>query len=268
MRNILTLDIGNSDIVSVLYSAKGDRLADQRKPTLKEESYLKYTTFFEELNKAFDIAEPPAAVITSCVVPYIREMVMEVLAKVYPDSRNYRVAPGMVPDLIVEMADPRELGADLAATAVGAYQKYKDIVIIADLGSASKLTVIDETYHFIGGIIMPGIAFQARSLHQMIPHLPDIELKKPATVMGHDTISCIQSGIINGALQSVLGLAREVEKEAGRTCHKVITGGLAKLYSTDDLEDFEYDEFLLSDGLYHIASYWLDSDSEPEIYHP
>lgn len=267
MESILTLDIGNSDIVSVLYQADGRRLGDQRKSTIKEESYKKYNDFFRELDSDLAIEEPPAAVIVSCVVPYIREMVLEVLDKVYPDSRIYRVAPGMVPDLIVEMPDPRELGADLAATAVGAYQKYRDIVIIADLGSASKLTVIDEDYRFIGGIIMPGIGFQAKSLHQMIPHLPEIELKKPASVMGRDTISSIQSGIINGALQSVLGLAREVEKETGRKCRKVITGGLAKLFSAKDLEDFEYDEFLLSDGLYHIARYWLDSPAEPVIIH-
>ncbi len=267
MESILTLDIGNSDIVSALYRGDGRRMGDQRRATIKEESYRKYTEFFQALNADLAIEEPPTAVIISCVVPYIREMVLEVLDKVYPSSRIYRMAPSMVPDLTVEMEDPRELGADLAATAVGAYQKYGDIVIIADLGSASKLTIIDETYRFIGGIIMPGISFQAKSLHQMIPHLPEIELKKPASVMGRDTISSIQSGIINGALQSVLGLAREVEKETGRRCHKVITGGLAKLYSAEDLEDFEYDEFLLSDGLFHIARYWLDSPTEPVIMH-
>ncbi len=265
METILALDIGNSDIVSVLYDGDGTRLSDQRKPTIKEESYKKYMTFFNELDTEFQIEEAPEAVIVSCVVPYIREMVLEVLKNVYPDSRIYRVAPGMAPDLIVDMPDPRELGADLAATAVGAYQKYNDMVIVADLGSASKLTIINEDYHFIGGIIMPGIGFQAKSLHQMIPHLPEIELKKPASVMGQDTITSIQSGIINGALQSVLGLAREVEKETGRKCQKVITGGLSKLYSSEDLEDFEYDEFLLSDGLYHIARYWLDSPEEPVI---
>lgn len=265
METILTLDIGNSDIVSALYQIDGLRLGDQRKATIKEESSKKYLGFFHELDKELAIAEPPAAVIVSCVVPSIQEIVLKVLTKVYPHSRIYRVVPGMVPNLIVEMENPQELGADLVATAVGAYQKYRDIVLVADLGSASKLTVIDENYHFIGGIIMPGIGFQAKSLHQMIPHLPEIQLKKPASVMGKDTISSIQSGIINGALQSILGLAREVEKETNRKCRKVITGGLAKLYQDSDLEDFVYDEFLLSDGLYHIAKYWLDAPTEPVL---
>lgn len=264
MSGILTLDIGNSDVVSVLYSDEGQHLWDDRRPTLKEVNYKRYRDFFHQLNGRLG-AETPTAVIVSCVVPYIREMVLEVMAETYPASKIYRVAHGMTPDLKVGMENPRELGADLAATAVAAYHKYRGLVIVADLGSASKLTVIDENYNFIGGIIMPGIAFQAKSLHQMIPQLPEIELKKPEQVMGVDTISSIQSGIINGGLQAVLGLSRAVEKEIGRPCHKVITGGLAKLFSPEDLEDFDYDEFLLSDGLYQIAKYWLNQGREPDL---
>ncbi|MFZ2257001.1 MAG: type III pantothenate kinase [Clostridiaceae bacterium] len=267
MSGILTLDIGNSNIVTVLYDRAGNRLADDRQETIKEENYRKYKEFFQSINTSLPVHRPDA-VILSCVVPYVRETVYKVMAEVYPDSVLYRVAPGMVPDMTVCLEEPRELGADIAATTVGAYHKYKELTIIADLGSATKLGVVDEAFNMRGGIIMPGIAFQARSLHQMIPHLPDIELKRPAKVIGDNTIHSIQSGIINGSLGAIIELGRAIEKELGQKCHKLITGGLAKLFQPEDLQDFEYDEFLLSDGLYHIANYWLNSPTQPEIYHP
>lgn len=259
MSTILTLDIGNSDIVSVLYGIDGTRLLDDRRPTIKEENSRKYRTFFHDLNEAFRL-EDPTAVILSCVVPYIRETVARVMAEAYPKSRIYQVRPGIVPEMRVLLEEPLELGADIIATNAGAWHKYKDWTIVADLGSATKLGLLDDQFNFHGGIIIPGIAFQARSLHQMIPHLPEIELQKPERIVGYNTITSIQSGIINGSLAAVVELGRRIEAEVGRPCRKVITGGLAKLFSAEDLMDFEYDEFLLSDGLYQIANSLLKKE--------
>lgn len=259
MDTILTLDIGNSDMVAVLYDLDGNHLADDRRPTIKEENFKKYRSYFHELNTRFS-GDTPKAIILSCVVPYVRETVLDIMAEIYAASRRINVAPGIVPEMNVMLEEPRELGADIIATNVGAYHKYHDWAIVADLGSATKLSVIDGAFNFHGGIIIPGIAFQARSLHQMIPHLPDIELKKPERIIGNDTISSIQSGIINGSLSAVIELARRIDREIGHTCKKVITGGLVKLFPPEDLVDLEYDEFLLSDGLYQIARRQLDSN--------
>lgn len=252
MQTILTLDIGNSDMVAVLYDLEGNHLADDRQMTIKEENFKKYRTYFHDLNEKFQ-ETAPRAVIVSCVVPYVRETLLAVIGEVYPESRHINVAPGIVPEMNVMLEEPRELGADIIATNVGAWHKYHDWTVVADLGSATKLGVIDGDFNFHGGIIIPGIGFQARSLHQMIPHLPEIELKKPARIIGNDTISSIQSGIINGSLAAVIELARRIDQETGHTCRKVITGGLVNLFDPEDLEDFEYDEFLLSDGLCQIA---------------
>lgn len=258
MSGILTLDIGNSDTVAVLYGRDGKRRADLRRPSIKEDNFKKYRLYFRDLNDEFNESQPEA-VILSCVVPFLRDTVLRVMEEMYPESRIINVAPGIVPEMNVLLEEPRELGADLIATNAGAYHKYRDWTIIADLGSATKLGVIDGDFNFYGGVIIPGIAFQASSLHQMIPHLPDIELKKPERIIGSDTIGSIQSGIINGTLAAVLELARRIETEMGHPCRKVITGGLAKLFDPADLEDFQYDEFLLSEGLFQIALCQLDT---------
>ncbi len=263
MSGILTLDIGNSDIVSVLYAQDGTRLGDDRQATIKEENFKKYRSFFQKIIQQLRVVTPEA-VILSCVVPYVRETVFRVMEETWPETRLINVAPGILPEMKVLLEEPRELGADIIATNAGAYHKYKDWTIVADLGSATKLGVIDGDFNFYGGIIIPGIAYQAKSLHQMIPHLPDIELKKPDCIVGNNTIASIQSGIINGSLAAVVELGRRIEAEMEHPCRKIITGGLAKLFQPEDLAGFEYDEFLLSDGLYQIARARIsDGSAEP-----
>lgn len=252
---ILTIDIGNSDIVTVLYDDEGTILLTDRQPTIKEENYRRYRAFFEDMNAHFD-KEALTVVTTSCVVPYIRACVREVLRDMYPHAARYLLQTELVPDMKIELKEPRELGADIIATSYGAFHKYPQPTIVADLGSASKISVVDEHKTFLGGIIMPGIAFQAKSLHQMIPHLPEMEIVKPESIIGHDTMGSIQSGIINGTLAAIIELAKEIEEELGRSCTWLITGGLAKLFSAEDLEGYIYDEFLLNDGLYHLSRAW------------
>lgn len=254
---ILTIDLGNSNIVSVLYNRRGNRLQDDRQMTIKEESYQKYREYLNDLMEGFG-SPPIVAVTTSCVVPYLRACLREVIKDILPDAKHFQVQRDMVPNLEIHLTEPRELGADLIATAYGALGKYHQPTIIADLGSATKLTVVDQPEVFLGGVIMPGISFQAKSLHQMIPHLPRMEVAKPDNIIGHDTMECIQSGIVNGTLAAIIELAKQIEREIDHPCQWVITGGLAKLFQEKDLDRYQYDEFLLSDGLCYLTRQWLD----------
>lgn len=254
---ILTIDLGNSNIVSVLYDHEGKRIKDDRQMTIKEESYSKYREFLKDLLEDFGSPELEA-VTTSCVVPYLRACLRSVVKDLLPEAKHYQVQRDMVPELEVHLKEPRELGSDLIATCYGALGKFDQPTIIADLGSATKLTIVKQPEVFLGGVIMPGISFQAKSLHQMIPHLPRMEVAKPEKIIGHDTMECIQSGIVNGTLAAIIQLAEEIEIEIDSQCSWVITGGLAKLFNEKDLGRYHYDEFLLSDGLYYLSRRWLD----------
>ena len=254
---ILTIDLGNSNIVSVLYDRSGNRIRDDRQMTIKEEGYQKYREYLSDLLECFG-SPTIAAVTTSCVVPYLRACLREVIKDILPDAKHYQVQRDMVPNLEIHLTEPREIGADLIATAYGALGKYHQPTIIADLGSATKLTVVEQPEVFLGGVIMPGISFQAKSLHQMIPHLPRMEVAKPDKIIGHDTMECIQSGIVNGTLAAIIELAKQIEREIEQECQWVITAGLAKLFQEKDLFPYQYDEFLLSDGLCHLTRQWLE----------
>lgn len=246
---ILTVDVGNSNIVCVLYSREGERLWDTRHQTMKNPQEGEYREFFA--NHKYRSEREIQGVIVSCVVPHVFEEIRQAVTEVYED-RVVFLDTYTLDDFEIRLDNPRELGADLLATSYAAREFYPQPVIVADLGSASKLTAVQGDV-FLGGLIMQGIGNMARTLHMTIPHLPEIPLVRPQKVIGNDTIECIQSGIINGAFASVAELARQMEEEIGRPCKKLLTGGYAKLYPLfSDHSDFEYNEFLLSDGLFFV----------------
>lgn len=253
---ILTIDIGNSNIVSVVYDGE-KRLLDDRCETVRQNSYNIQSLIFTKIRKVLNLEnEKLEFVVLSCVVPSIQKSVIRALEDVFKcEVKTFNYAT--IKDMKIEMENPLVVGSDLLATNAGAWFKYKEACIICDLGSASKIMYIDENFVFTGGIIMPGIYFQAKSLHDMIPQLPIIDIELPKSVLGHDTESCIQSGIINGTYQAILGLSREIEEKAGRKCRKILTGGLAKIYLEGDIDEFIYDEFLLNDGMNYIARNYM-----------
>ncbi len=242
---IYTIDIGNSNIVGVVFDSKGNIVYDSRIETIKTKDKKGYTDIFESEKNSFE--EEPEAVVLSCVVPTVKELVLEVLKEVF-DSEIIDLSVKLLSDIEIKLDNPLELGADLLATTYGAIAEYNKPCIVADLGSATKITVIDENNVFLGGVIMQGIGFTASSIHDMIPHLPNIEIERPEKIIGHNTIECIQSGVINGAIAAVCEITRRIEVEVGKKCKKVITGGYSKLF--DDTCDLVYDEFLLSKGLF------------------
>lgn len=243
---ILTIDIGNSNIVSIVYDDLGNKVFLKRENTLKEVGYQEYYTIFDILKE--EIGLSIEAIALSCVVPSMQKHITNSLMDVFGVKVDM-IQTSKVRDLKVSLDNPDELGADYVATAVGAHAKYHQPVIIVDMGSATKIGVIDESLNFLGGVIQPGIGSVTRALKRDIPHLPDIELIQPKSVLGRDTIECIQSGIVNGALASVIELSNQIEHDLNIKCIRILTGGYANLYHS--CVPFIHDESLLNDGLFH-----------------
>ncbi len=244
---IYTVDIGNSNIVGVVFDSNGTIVYDSRMETIKTNDREGYLDLFKKEKKNF--SEKPEALVLSCVVPAVQDLVIEVLNEVF-DCQVINLNVQLLDDIEIKLDNPLELGADILATTYGAISEYNLPCIVADLGSATKITAIDENSVFLGGIIMQGIGFTASSIHDMIPHLPNIEIEKPDKIIGHNTIECIQSGVINGAIAAVCEVTRRIEVEVGAKCKKIITGGYSKLF--DETCDLVYDEFLLSKGLLEV----------------
>ncbi len=247
---LLTIDIGNTNVVAVIYDEKKARRYTQRFQTMKEKPLEFYTNWLTSdlLPNIADL--PVSAYCLSCVVPSIVDDVRTALTTVL-GVKGVNVSTKTVPDFIVHLTRPDELGADFIATAFGAMAKYDLPIILADLGSATKISVLNARGEFEGGIISPGVGISIDALNRFIPHLPEIKMEVPTKVIGKDTITSMQSGWLYGTIASVEGLADKIEREVGMDCVRVLTGGYSiSLHSS--FTGFSFDEFLLNEGLYEI----------------
>lgn len=244
MENILTVDVGNSDIVFIIYNENKDIVYKKRIPTEKNPEFYKENTFKfikEEFKENINLT------VTSIVVPTIRENLKTSLREI-SNGEIVDVVP-LYSGFDVGYEESKELGADFIASGWGALYSYKKPSIIIDMGTASKISVVDFPNKFLGGIIQPGIGQLVEIIHNNIPHLPKVQIKKPKTVIGFTTIEFIQSGIIYGAFESLLGLSERMKIELKKDAQIIFTGGYSNLYK-DEKGDFVFDFDLVNKGLY------------------
>ena len=247
---LLTIDIGNSNIVCVVYSDSKEKLYDARYETIKEDVKSAYRDFV--LNQIYPLKDKYnlEAFIVSSVVPSVDQMFFETV-EISLGIKGYKCTTETVSEFEILLMNPKELGADFIATSYGAMCKYKTPIVVADLGSATKLSAINSRGQFAGGIIMPGLRISQDALNRFIPHLPTIPLDIPKSVLGIDTITAMQAGLMFSTIDSITGIAQRIENEFNEKCTRILTGGLSILIK-DHTESFIYEPFLLNEGLYEI----------------
>ncbi len=241
---ILTIDIGNSNTVFVGYNTQKEIVYEHRVLTFKKNTEVLLTTLLKEIDIQVE------DIIVSCVVPAIQDTVLKVLENKF--SIKPKLVNGTTVDkFIINIDQPETLGADLICTAVGASSKYDTPVIVVDIGTASKITLTNNGNTYEGGVIWPGIGSSLKSMVEMIPHLPTVDLVMPETVLGKNTIHAIKSGMLYGIVAQIEGISNMIEKEIGQKCQRVLTGGYSVIFR-HLLPEFEYEEHLVSDGLIEI----------------
>lgn len=247
---ILTIDVGNSNCVLVLYDENYDLKYEHREDTLKIGTKQAFKVWMDgmldPILKDFEVDD----FALSCVVPSITSILIEILQDKL--LRNgFILSMDEVKDFVVHLDHPQELGADLIATSYGAMRKFDMPCIIADLGSATKITVINEKFEFASGLILPGLKVAQSAMNAFIPHLPSIPLHFPEKLLGRDTISCMQAGLMFSTVDAIIGMSQRIEKALNIKCTKVLTGGLSVLLK-EALEEFEYVPYLLNEGLLYL----------------
>lgn len=247
---LLTLDIGNTNVVAVVYDKEKRLVYSSRFVTIKQDARQFYMQWLTDnilpLRSEFRIS----AFCLSCVVPSITESVLSSLRQVL-GVEGINVTTKTVPEFVIHLDKPEELGADFIATSYGAMAKYPLPIILADLGSATKISVINASGEFEGGIISPGVGISIDALNRFIPHLPEIKMEVPRHIIGKDTVSSMQSGWLYGTIASVEGMAEKIEHELGEAATHVLTGGYS-ISLHHAFTGFSYDEYLLNEGLFEI----------------
>lgn len=226
---ILTLDIGNTNMKTALFDGMEMkqywRVATDRNRTSDE-----YGIILMNLLKNSDIdPKDIEGIMMSSVVPQIN-FTIEHMCRNYFGMEPMKIEPGIKTGINIKYENPRELGGDRIANAVAAYELYGGPCITIDFGTATTFGAISEKGEFLGGAICPGLKLAAEALTERTAKLPRFELAKPESVIGKNTVTNMQAGIVYGYIGQVNYLIERMKREMGVPNVKVIaTGGLSVL---------------------------------------
>ena len=146
--------------------------------------------------------------------------------------------------------DPRAIGADRIVDAVAAYEKYGGPVLVLDFGTATTYDLITEKGEFAAGITAPGIRISSEALGKQTAKLPNIEIRKPKSILAQETISSMQAGLVYGQIGQTEYIIRKVKEESGIGQLRVVaTGGLGWLIADETDAIDIYDSYLTLEGL-------------------
>jgi len=245
---LLVMDVGNSNIVLGCY--QGDSLITQwRMVTEQRRTSDEYGMILKNLFAASGLAlSDTKAIIISCVVPSMLTTLGEMTIK-YFGLTPLVVGPGVKTGMAISYDNPEEVGADRIVNAVAAYEKYRQSLIVVDFGTATTFDYISPDGAYMGGAIAPGLSIACEALFQRTSKLPRVELVKPGTVVGRNTIAGMQAGIIFGYIALVDGIVNRMKQEVQTSPKVIATGGLAHLIASESETIEEVDENLTLKGL-------------------
>ncbi len=229
---ILVMDVGNTNIVLGLYEKK-QLLHHWRMTSNRNNTDDEYGTVIKAFLQDVGVkTQNIKAVIISSVVPPLI-LTLERMSKKYLNHTPVVVGPGIKTGLNIKIDNPRELGADRIVNAMAALDLYGPPLIIVDLGTATTFCMIDEKGQYIGGAISPGIGISTEALYSRAAKLTWIELLKPPSVIGKNTVQAMQSGVIFGAIGQVDGIVSRMKQESSLKPKVIATGGLAELIASE-----------------------------------
>ncbi|HHV28996.1 type III pantothenate kinase [Acetivibrio mesophilus] len=246
---ILVIDVGNTNTVFGVYDGT-NLLNHWRMETSKGKTSDEYGMFMVSLfnYEKLDIDEIEAVVVAS-VVPPIMYSIEHAIRK-YFKREPMIVGPGIKTGINIKYENPREVGADRIINAVAACELYGGPFIIVDFGTATTFCAVSSKCEYLGGVICPGIKISAEALYQKAAKLPKIDLTKPETVIGRNTVASMQAGIIYGYVGKVDYIVRRMKKEMKEDNIKVIaTGGMARLIASESETIDEINGLLTMEGL-------------------
>jgi len=245
---LLTADVGNTNTAIGLY--EGDRfVAHWRLTTVAErtadelEIWLRNLLELEELS-----GDDVSGVAISSVVPAITTVLTEVAAEITAGDVMV-VGPGVKTAMMINIDNPREVGADRVVNAVSARERYGAPCVVVDFGTSTNFDVVGPDGDYLGGSIAPGLVISTDALISGTAALRLVEFNPPRSPIGKGTVEAIQSGALYGHAGLVDGIMERIVAEIGGEVTRIATGGLASTVVPHCSSVSIVDEFLTLDGL-------------------
>ncbi|WP_447975568.1 type III pantothenate kinase [Nitrospira sp. Kam-Ns4a] len=245
---LLALDIGNSHVVAGVFEGQTLR-AHWRVATDQSKTADEYGVLLLSLLRMADLAPSRiTGVILSSVVPPMTPL-FQAMAETYFRRPPLVVTADLDTGLTVAYPNPREIGSDRLVNAAAAYDRYKTSLIVVDFGTATTFCAVTQTGDYLGGAIAPGLAIAADALTARTAKLPKVDLVRPKTVIGRDTTSSIQAGLIFGYTGLVDEIVTRMQRELSHQPKVIATGGLASIIAPESRTIQEVRPFLTLEGL-------------------
>lgn len=249
---IICLDVGNTNIKYAVFD--GDqlkisfRVATEHKKTSDEYGGQLISILG---NNRISVEDITGGIISS-VVPQL-DYTLERMCRTYLGICPLMLAPGLKTGMNLKVDDAKEVGADRVVNNVAAVRKYGFPLIVIDFGTATTFNAIDEKGQFIGGVIAPGIKGSLDSLVNGTAKLPRVEIERPSTVIGKNTITNMQSGIFYGFAGLVEYLVKKIKREMKCEGVQVIaTGGFSEIIAKEISCIDKVDKLLTLEGLKYL----------------
>lgn len=246
---LLAVDVGNTNITFGVYRNK-ELVTTFRMTTKTPRTSDEYGIAVMELLRIQKVmAGDIKGIVVASVVPNVMHALNGAFIR-YVGKESLIVGPGVKTGIRLNSENPREIGADRIVDVVAAYNLYGGPVLVIDFGTATTYDLVTEDGAFNVGITAPGIRISAKALWEDTAKLPEIEIKKPKSILAQETISSMQAGLVYGQIGQTEYIINQVKKETGFSNLKVVaTGGLGRIIADETDTIDEYNRFLTLEGL-------------------
>ena len=252
---LLAIDVGNTETVIGLYALDGENLDEDPVADLAgvgiglEDDPLRGLRYHWRLSsvpdrtpdehamlltqlldlEGLDISSAVSGIVICSSVPAMTTGLRQMAIRWFSKLPCVVVGPGVKSGMPILYDDPKEVGADRVANAIGVFHLYGGPAVVVDMGTATTFDAISAAGEYLGGAITPGVGISLEALFQQAAALRPVELVEPRNVIGRSTAESIQSGALYGSAELVDGLCRRFKDELGSATTVVATGGLAEL---------------------------------------
>lgn len=249
---LFVIDIGNTETVLGLFkneTLKSHWRFASRIHRTADEYWLMMKSWCDQDGQSLIGLE---GVVISSVVPSLTELFVEI-SRDRLDIEPLLIRADTYSGLRILYDVPSTVGADRICNAVGGYTRFGGPLIVIDFGTATTFDVVSEKGDYIGGVIALGLKGASQELHRLAAKLPRVELTFPSRIVGTNTESSIQSGVMWGTVALVDGMISKIQKEMNWSdVHIVATGGIAQMVVEKSSKIKIVEPFLTLHGMRHI----------------